>query len=70
MGSFRDLTGFVNCPYCGSIDKMHYIVIPQSERKFWRDGEEHVEFWDESRDYKCGNCDFEFSTLMREEDYA
>lgn len=72
MSEILDATGFVKCPYCGCPEKMRYTVIPPCERTFQTARADGVtnEFWHVSRDYKCGNCDFEFSTLMRPEDYA
>jgi hypothetical protein len=69
MNAIYDATGFVCCPYCKGGDKLRYTVVPACERKYLIDDEEITEWWSESRDYVCTNCDFQFSTLMCPEDY-
>lgn len=57
----QDFSGTV-CPHCHSGEYLSYTPIPES-RRVWVDsnGTEVTEHFGELRDYRCRNCDTEFT---------
>jgi len=51
----------ISCPACGSNDRLHYKVVPDSRLNYTsRDGSDTTEHFGPIRDYTCRNCDFKF----------
>lgn len=49
------------CPCCEERSGLDYVPIPDSVRTHGADGEVHSHHFGPTRDYKCRNCDCEFT---------
>lgn len=57
--NFSDLSR--SCPDCSSIGGLTYVEIPASRRVYAIGDETFSDHFGPSRDYKCRNCDAEFT---------
>lgn len=48
------------CPFCQSTN-IGFGIIPESKRTYERDGETYTDFFGETRDYQCRDCDTEWN---------
>ena len=65
--AFSSAPGYVTCPWCCDHNMITFHEVPASVRQHVVDGVETEEFFGPTRDYRCGNCDQEWSMMPSDE---
>lgn len=61
--TIHDTTSDFSCPYCRG-ENLRYRSIDSSQLHYKQDGENHIDFFGQVRDYSCADCSAEWVINM------